>query len=75
MPLISGLQRQRWMDLCEFKANLVYKASSLLHRETMSWRRRRQRRRRRRKRKERALKSYMYVNKYVVYITCSKYII
>ena len=28
MPLIPALGRQRQVDLCEFKANLVYKTSS-----------------------------------------------
>ena len=28
MPLISALERQRQMDLCEFKAGLVYRVSS-----------------------------------------------
>ena len=28
MPLISAFGRQRQVDLCEFKASLVYKASS-----------------------------------------------
>jgi hypothetical protein len=28
MPLISALRRQRQADLCEFKTNLVCKASS-----------------------------------------------
>ena len=28
MPLIPALGRQRQMDLCEFKASLVYKVSS-----------------------------------------------
>ena len=27
MPLISALRRQRQVDLCEFKASLVYKAT------------------------------------------------
>jgi hypothetical protein len=27
MPLISELKRQKQVDLCEFKARLVYKAS------------------------------------------------
>jgi hypothetical protein len=27
-PLIPGLERQRHVDLCEFKASLVYRASS-----------------------------------------------
>jgi hypothetical protein len=28
IPLIPALQRQRQVDLCDFKANLVYKVSS-----------------------------------------------
>ena len=28
MPLISALRRQRQVDLCEFVASLVYRASS-----------------------------------------------
>jgi hypothetical protein len=35
-----ALRRQRQEDLCEFKASLVYRASSRragLHRETLSW--------------------------------------
>jgi hypothetical protein len=31
MPLISALGRQRQVDLCGFKASLVYKASSRKH--------------------------------------------
>ena len=30
MPLVSELERQMWVDLCEFKASLVYEASSWL---------------------------------------------
>ena len=40
MPLIPILGRQRQVDLCEFRASLVYKVSfrtaRLLHRETLS---------------------------------------
>ena len=39
MPLVPALWRQRQVDLCEFKTNLVYKVSSgqpELHRETLS---------------------------------------
>jgi hypothetical protein len=32
MPFIPTLRRQRQADLCEFKANLVYKASSRIAR-------------------------------------------
>ena len=38
-PLIPAIRRQRQADLCEFKANLVYRASSRtigLHREILS---------------------------------------
>ncbi|EGW06329.1 hypothetical protein I79_018985 [Cricetulus griseus] len=41
MPLIPALGRQRQADLCEFEANLVYRASSstarATHRETLFW--------------------------------------
>jgi hypothetical protein len=28
MPLIPALRRQRWVDLCEFEASLVYGVGS-----------------------------------------------
>jgi hypothetical protein len=34
MPLIQALRRQRWADLCEFKASLVYTMSSRMSRAT-----------------------------------------
>jgi hypothetical protein len=34
MPLIPVLRRQRQMDLCEFKANVGYRASSWTARAT-----------------------------------------
>jgi hypothetical protein len=34
MPLISALGRQRQVDLCEFKASLVYRVSSRIARAT-----------------------------------------
>jgi hypothetical protein len=41
MPLIPALRRQRQVGICDFQANLIHKASSrtamaLLHRETLS---------------------------------------
>ena len=36
LPFNTVLRRQRQLDLCEFKASLVYKVSSGTHRETMS---------------------------------------
>jgi hypothetical protein len=38
MPLISALSRQRHVDICEFKASLIYKRAPEqpgLHRETL----------------------------------------
>jgi hypothetical protein len=34
MPLIPAFRRQRQVDLCEFKASLVYRASSRTARAT-----------------------------------------
>ena len=34
MPLFSTLERQRQVDLCEFKANLLYRASPRTARDT-----------------------------------------
>ena len=31
-PLIPALRRQRWVDLCEFAASLVYRVSSRIAR-------------------------------------------
>ena len=35
-PLISAVRRQKQVDLCDFKANLVYKASSRTHGQEQS---------------------------------------
>jgi hypothetical protein len=37
MPLIPALGRPRQVELCEFKASLVLRMSSRLHRETPAW--------------------------------------
>ena len=34
MPLIPALRKQRQVDLCQFEANLVYKASSRTYKAT-----------------------------------------
>jgi hypothetical protein len=39
MPSVSALERQRQVDLCEFKASLVYKefrTARAIHRKTLS---------------------------------------